>query len=200
MATLVFPEGFLWGAATAAYQIEGAWDEEGKGASIWDEFSHTAGKVRNGDTGDVACDHYHRYREDVALMKSLGLNAYRFSISWPRVLPEGKGGVNEAGLDFYSRLVDELLAAGIALTPTLYHWDLPLALQREGGWYAILEISDAVSDEDRVLQLLAGDNTLVHPGYFYEFDREGFVVVSLLTPVESFQAGISRLIARFGSQ
>jgi len=134
MATLVFPEGFVWGAATAAYQIEGAWDEEGKGASIWDEFSHTAGKVRNGDTGDVACDHYHRYREDVALMKSLGLNAYRFSISWPRVLPEGKGGVNEAGLDFYSRLVDELLAAGITPTPTLYHWDLPLALQREGGW------------------------------------------------------------------
>jgi len=134
MATLAFPEGFVWGAATAAYQIEGAWDEEGKGPSIWDEFSHTAGKIKNGDTGDVACDHYHRYREDVALMKSLGLNAYRFSISWPRVLPEGRGTVNEAGLDFYSRLVDELLGAGIVPTPTLYHWDLPLALQREGGW------------------------------------------------------------------
>jgi len=134
MAILVFPEGFVWGAATASYQIEGAWDEEGKKPSIWDEFAHTPGKIKNGDTGDVACDHYHRYREDVALLKSLGLKAYRFSISWPRVLPEGKGAVNEAGVDFYSRLVDELLAAGIAPTPTLYHWDLPLALEREGGW------------------------------------------------------------------
>ena len=134
MATLAFPEGFVWGAATASYQIEGAWNEDGKGPSIWDEFTHTPGKIKNGDTGDVACDHYHRYREDVALMKSLGLEAYRFSISWPRVLPEGQGAVNEAGLDFYSRLIDELLAAGITPTPTLYHWDLPLALHHLGGW------------------------------------------------------------------
>lgn len=134
MATLRFPEGFLWGAATAAYQVEGAWNEEGKGPSIWDEFSHAPGNVRDGHTGDVACDHYHRYREDVALMKSLGLKAYRFSISWPRVLPDGAGAVNEAGLGFYSRLVDELLAAGITPAVTLYHWDLPLALQRAGGW------------------------------------------------------------------
>ncbi len=134
MATLAFPEGFVWGAATAAYQIEGAWNEDGKGPSIWDEFTHTPGKIKHGDTGDVACDHYHRYREDVALMKSLGLKAYRFSVSWPRVLPQGKGAVNEAGLDFYSRLIDELLTAGITPTPTLYHWDLPLALHHLGGW------------------------------------------------------------------
>ena len=134
MAKLTFPDGFVWGAATASYQIEGAWDEDGKGPSIWDEFSHTPGKVAGGDTGDVACDHYHRYREDVALMKSLHLGAYRFSISWPRVLPEGEGKANEAGIDFYSRLVDELLAAGIAPCPTLYHWDLPLAIDRQGGW------------------------------------------------------------------
>ena len=134
MAKLTFPDGFLWGAATAAYQIEGAWDADGKGPSIWDEFSHTPGNVAGGDTGDVACDHYHRYREDVALMKSLNLGAYRFSVSWPRVLPEGEGAVNEAGVDFYSRLVDELLAAGIAPCVTLYHWDLPLAIDRLGGW------------------------------------------------------------------
>jgi len=134
MARLQFPKGFLWGSATASYQVEGAWDEDGKGPSIWDEFSHTPGKVHAGDTGDVACDHYHRYRDDVALMKSLHLSACRFSISWPRVLPEGQGKVNEKGVDFYSRLVDELLAAGITPLVTLYHWDLPLALHRLGGW------------------------------------------------------------------
>jgi beta-glucosidase len=128
-----FPDGFLWGAATASYQIEGAWDEDGKGASIWDTFSHEPGRVWNDDTGDVACDHYHRFREDVAIMRELGLKAYRFSVSWPRVLPEGRGQVNRAGLDFYSRLVDALLEAGIAPTLTLYHWDLPQALQDRGG-------------------------------------------------------------------
>lgn len=134
MAKLEFPEGFLWGAATAAHQIEGAWNEDGKGPSIWDHFSHTPGKVRDGDVGDVACDHYHRYSEDVSLMKSLGLKAYRFSISWPRVIPEGTGTVNQAGVDFYRRLVDELLAAGITPVATLYHWDLPLVLYRRGAW------------------------------------------------------------------
>ena len=129
-----FPEGFVWGCATASYQIEGAWDEDGRGESIWDRFSHTPDRVRDGDTGDVACDHYNRYREDVALMKELGLQGYRFSIAWPRVYPSGKGEVNQKGLDFYSRLVDELLAAGITPFPTLYHWDLPQALQDEGGW------------------------------------------------------------------
>ena len=134
MPKVTFPQEFVWGCATAAYQIEGAWDEDGKGESIWDRFCHTTDKVRDGDTGDVACDHYHRYREDVALMKELGLHSYRFSISWPRIFPEGKGAVNQQGLDFYSRLVDELLAAGITPFPTLYHWDLPQALQDEGGW------------------------------------------------------------------
>src|SRR5437870_9190449 len=135
MATTVsFPDGFVWGAATASYQIEGAWNEDGKGESIWDRFSHTPGKVQNGDTGDVACDHYHRYREDIALMQRLGLKAYRFSTSWPRVLPSGRGPVNQAGLDFYDRLVDALLAANIQPFLTLFHWDLPQALQDEGGW------------------------------------------------------------------
>jgi|SoiMethySBSTD1v2_1073268.scaffolds.fasta_scaffold00625_40 beta-glucosidase len=130
-----FPDGFVWGVATASYQIEGAWKADGKGESIWDRFSHTPGKIRNGDTGDVALDHYHRYKDDVQLTKALGAKAYRFSISWPRVFPDGTGAPNAKGLDFYSRLVDELLANGIAPFATLYHWDLPQALQdRFGGW------------------------------------------------------------------
>ncbi len=132
--TTKFPSNFLWGAATAAYQIEGAWNEEGKGESIWDRFSHMPGRVTNGDTGDVACDHYHRYAEDIAIMRRIGLKAYRFSTSWPRVLPGGRGPVNAPGLDFYDRLVDALLAANIEPFLTLYHWDLPQALQEEGGW------------------------------------------------------------------
>ena len=131
-----FPPGFLWGTATAAYQIEGAWEADGKGLSIWDEFCRRPGAVRNGDTGEVACDHYARYREDVELMAGLGLNAYRFSISWPRVLPAGEGEPNEAGLAFYARLVDALLERGIRPFVTLYHWDLPLALHERGGWEA----------------------------------------------------------------
>jgi beta-glucosidase len=136
MAKLTFPEGFLWGAATASYQIEGAWNEAGKGESIWDRFTHTPGKIQDGTTGDVACDHYHRWAEDIALMKSLSLQAYRFSITWPRILPAGRGQVNPAGLDFYSRLVDGLLQARIVPFVTLYHWDLPQLLQDEGGWPA----------------------------------------------------------------
>jgi beta-glucosidase len=131
-----FPEKFFWGAATASYQIEGAWDQDGKGESIWDRFSHTPGNVENGDTGDVAIDHYRRWREDIALMADLGLQAYRFSIAWPRILPEGTGRINRAGIDFYSRLVDGLLEAGIEPFVTLYHWDLPQALQDRGGWPA----------------------------------------------------------------
>ena len=153
-----FPDGFLWGAATAAYQVEGAWDEDGKGPSIWDTFCRAPGRVANGHTGDVACDHYHRYVEDVALMRELGLGAYRFSVSWPRVLPEGTGRVNRAGLDFYSRLVDALLEAGIAPALTLYHWDLPQTLQDRGGWasretvQAFADYADVVARElaDRV--------------------------------------------------
>jgi beta-glucosidase len=129
-----FPDGFYWGVATSSYQIEGAWDEDGKGVSIWDTYAHTPGKIENDDTGDVANDHYHRYKEDVALMKSIGATAYRFSIAWPRIFPEGTGRPNAKGVDFYNRLVDELLAAGIEPFATLYHWDLPQALQDAKGW------------------------------------------------------------------
>jgi len=128
------PAGFVWGAATAAYQIEGAVQEDGRGESIWDRFAHEPGHVEGGDNGDVACDHYHRYREDVDLIARLGLDAYRFSVSWPRVIPDGTGPVNARGLDFYDRLVDELCEHGIAAHATLYHWDLPQVLEDAGGW------------------------------------------------------------------
>lgn len=130
-----YPTGFAWGVATSAYQIEGAVATDGRGPSIWDRFSHTPGKTTLGETGDIACDHYHRYRDDVALMAALGVNAYRFSVSWSRVLPDGTGDINQQGLDFYDRLVDELLAAGITPYLTLHHWDTPAALHdRYGGW------------------------------------------------------------------
>ena len=129
-----FPADFLWGAATSAYQVEGSPLADGAGASIWHRFSHTPGLVANGENGDVACDHYHRYEADIALMRELGLNAYRFSVSWSRIFPEGKGHINEKGLDFYRRLVDSLRAAGILPLITLYHWDLPAALDDRGGW------------------------------------------------------------------
>jgi beta-glucosidase len=133
--TREFPNGFYWGVATSAYQIEGAWNEDGKGPSIWDTFAHTPGKIKNGDTGDVANDHYHRYKEDVALMKDIGATAYRFSIAWPRIFPQGTGTPNPKGVDFYKRLTDELRAKGIEPFATLYHWDLPQALQdKYGGW------------------------------------------------------------------
>ena len=129
-----FPPDFVFGAATSAYQVEGAVLEDGRGESIWDRFCSTHGAIRHGQTGAVACDSYHRYREDVRLARDLGLDAYRFSIAWPRVVPGGRGRVNIAGLDYYDRLVDELLAAGVAPFPTLYHWDLPQPLEDEGGW------------------------------------------------------------------
>ncbi len=129
-----FPEGFFFGAATASYQIEGAHDVDGRGPSIWDTYCREPGRVLNGDSGDIACDHYHRYREDVALLADLGVDSYRFSVAWPRIQPTGSGPANAAGLDFYERLVDELLAAGIAPAATLYHWDLPQALEDRGGW------------------------------------------------------------------
>jgi beta-glucosidase len=153
-----FPSGFVWGAAAAAYQIEGAWNEDGKGESIWDRFCHTPGKIDNGDTGDVACDHYHLWRDDIRLMKEIGLKAYRFSISWPRLFPGGRGEINQSGIDFYSQLVDELLEKEIEPYVTLYHWDLPQALQDQGGWparitaEAYVEYADLVSRKlgDRV--------------------------------------------------
>jgi beta-glucosidase len=141
-----FPEGFKWGVATSAYQIEGAWDEDGKGVSIWDTFAHTPGNIANGDTGDVANDHYHRYKEDVALMKDIGATAYRFSISWPRIFPEGTGQPNQKGLDFYKRLVEALLEAGIEPFATLYHWDLPQALQDQYGGWQSAETAKAFAD------------------------------------------------------
>ena len=145
-----FPPGFLWGAATAAHQVEGSPLADGAGASIWTRFAHTPGMTLNGDTGDVACDHYRRWKEDVRLMRELGLQAYRFSVSWSRILPEGTGRVNQAGLDFYSRLVDELLANGIEPLLTLYHWDLPAALDDRGGWLN-RDCADWFADYGRVL-------------------------------------------------
>jgi beta-glucosidase len=136
MSRLTFPDGFRWGAATASYQIEGAAREDGKGESIWDRFAHTPGRIKGGETGDRACDSYHRYRDDVALLRAMHMNSYRFSIAWPRIQPEGRGPANAQGLDYYRRLVDALLAAGIRPFPTLYHWDLPQALEERGGWPA----------------------------------------------------------------
>ncbi|MFL6577645.1 MAG: glycoside hydrolase family 1 protein, partial [Povalibacter sp.] len=133
-ASGVFPSGFLWGAATAAYQIEGAWKEDGRGESVWDRFAHTPGKVLNGDNGDVACDSYHRFQDDIALLKQMNLKTYRYSIAWPRIQPDGRGKANEKGLDYYKRLTDAILEAGIRPIPTLYHWDLPQTLEDAGGW------------------------------------------------------------------
>lgn len=133
-AILNFPPNFIWGAATSAYQIEGAWREDGRGPSIWDTFSHQPGRTFRGDTGDTAADHYHRWREDLSLLADLGVNAYRFSIAWTRIVPAGAGAVNPAGLDFYDRLVDGLLTLGITPYPTLFHYDLPQPLQDRGGW------------------------------------------------------------------
>lgn len=154
-----FPEGFLWGVATSAYQIEGAWNEDGKEPSIWDTFTHTPGKIHDGSTGDVACDHYHRWREDIALMKELGLKAYRFSVSWPRVIPQGRGPLNPKGLDFYDRLVDGLLEAGIVPFLTLYHWDLPQALQNLGGWVN-RDVAYYFADYAAVLARRLGDRVI----------------------------------------
>ncbi|HSK87315.1 MAG TPA: GH1 family beta-glucosidase [Anaerolineales bacterium] len=148
---VTFPENFLWGAATASYQIEGAWDKHGKGESTWDRFTHTPGKIRNNDTGDIADDHYRLWKKDIGLMKKIGLQAYRFSISWPRVLPGGRGKVNQKGLDFYSKLVDGLLKADIVPFVTLNHWDIPQKLEDEGGWparstaEAFVEYTDVIS-------------------------------------------------------
>lgn len=156
MLTRSFPEGFVWGASTAAYQVEGAWNEDGKGENVWDHFAHTPGRIANGDTGDVACDHYHRMPDDVAMMKSLGFKGYRFSIAWSRILPEGVGRVNPKGLDFYDRLVDQLGKAGILANATLNHWDIPQALQERGGW-ANRDSADWFADYARIVFDRLGD-------------------------------------------
>jgi len=134
MNILTFPKNFIWGVATSAYQIEGAWNEDGRGLSIWDTFSHTPGKIANNENGDIAADHYHRWKEDIALLSDMGIQAYRFSTAWPRILPDGTGKVNKKGLDFYDRLVDELLKRKIEPYVCLFHWDLPQTLQDKGGW------------------------------------------------------------------
>ena len=170
-----FPAGFLWGAATASYQIEGAVQEDGRGRSIWDTFSHTPGKVAHGDTGDVACDFYNRWEEDLDLLVSLGLNAFRFSIAWPRIQPEGRGAPNQRGIDFYRKLVDGLRGRGITPAITLYHWDLPQALEDAGGWpnREIAErfgefaqiMASALQDADAMWMTLNEPLQSVHQGY-----------------------------------
>ena len=196
-----FPDTFIWGAATASYQIEGAVNEDGRGESIWDRFCATPGKIYNGDTGDVACDHYHRYSEDVQMMSELGLKAYRFSVAWPRILPTGKGQVNEAGLDFYERLVDTLLAANIDPFVTLYHWDLPQALQDEvGGWnssatsQAFAEYADIVSRRlgDRVRHWITLNELQVSAMLGYEL---GIHAPGLMEARQNWQASHHLLLA-----
>ncbi|BBA97544.1 putative beta-glucosidase [Actinacidiphila reveromycinica] len=155
-AALRFPPGFVWGAATAAYQVEGAAAEDGRTPSIWDTFSHTPGRVLNGDTGDIAADHYHRYRDDVALMRDLNLGAYRFSISWSRVQPTGRGPAVQRGLDFYRRLVDELLDKGVTPVATLYHWDLPQELEDAGGW-TVRETPERFAEYAEIVTRALGD-------------------------------------------
>jgi beta-glucosidase len=153
---LSFPEGFSWGAATAAYQIEGATTADGRGVSIWDTFSRRPGKVRRGDTGDIACDSYHRYREDVALLTSMGLSGYRFSTSWPRIQPGGTGAINQKGVDYYRALLDELANSDISAAVTLYHWDLPQELQDAGGW-AVRDTAERFADYALIVAEQLGD-------------------------------------------
>jgi beta-glucosidase len=186
MAFKAFPEGFLWGAATAAYQIEGAWDADGKGPSIWDVFSHKTDRVLNGDTGDVACDHYHKMPEDVQLMKQLGLKTYRFSISWPRVMPTGRGEVNQAGVDFYDRLVDELLEAGIKPNATLNHWDLPQAIQEDVGGWPARETADWFAEYAQVMFDALGDRVA-----FWATHNEPWVVAMIGYAFGDFAPGIA---------
>ncbi|MDP3176393.1 MAG: GH1 family beta-glucosidase [Spirochaetaceae bacterium] len=189
--TRKFPDGFVWGAATAAYQIEGAWNEDGKGESVWDRFSHTRGRTEAGATGDVACDHYHRMSADVALLKELGLKAYRFSISWPRVMPDGDGRMNAKGLDFYDRLVDELARGGILANATLNHWDLPQALQDRGGW-TNRDCADRFADYARVVFDRLGDRVAM-----WATHNEPSVISHLGYGTGTFAPGIADASAGF---
>jgi beta-glucosidase len=192
-----FPDGFVVGVSTAAYQIEGAVHEDGRGPSIWDTFAHTPGRVRDGDTGDVACDHYHRWPEDVALLAELGVDAYRFSITWPRIQPDGSGRPHAAGLDFYDRLVDALAERGIAALPTLFHWDLPQALEDEGGWLSrataerFADYAGHVADRlgDRVRRWITLNEPVVHmaQGYAYGTHAPGRALLLDALPVAHHQ-------------
>ncbi len=198
-AALSFPRGFRWGCATAAYQIEGAVNEDGRGPSIWDLFSHTSGKTANGDTGDVACDSYHRYREDTQLLKALGANAYRFSIAWPRIFPDGRGQLNPKGLDHYDRVVDNLLENGIEPHVTLYHWDLPTALP--GGWrsrdtaHAFADYAGLIAEKlsDRVSHFMTMNEfkSFVDAGYGFGIHAPGL----RLPMAELHQVGHNALLA-----
>jgi beta-glucosidase len=172
-----FPEGFIWGTATASYQIEGAWDQDGRGPSVWDTFSHIPGTIDDNTTGDITCDHYHRFKDDIALMKKMGLKNYRLSLSWSRILPSGKETVNQKGLEFYSELIDALLEAEITPYVTLFHWDLPQALQDAGGWanretaYHFRDYTEIVTKllGDRVKNWMTHNEPWVHSmvGHFY---------------------------------
>jgi beta-glucosidase len=194
-AAASFPQGFVWGTATSAYQIEGAVNEDGRGRSIWDTFSHTPGKIEDHSNADRANDHYHRYKEDVGLIKELGVKAYRFSIAWPRVFPEGDGAPNPKGLDFYDRLLDELLANGIEPYATLYHWDLPQSLQdRFGGWQSAETskafanyagyVAERLSDRVKYIFTLNECSRFLNFGYGYGIDAPGLK----LPPAELNQA------------
>lgn len=174
MKEIKFPKGFIWGAATSSFQIEGAWNEDGKGESVWDSICHTKGFIYQGDTGDVACDHYHRFKQDVEIMKELKLQAYRFSVSWPRIFPNGRGKINHKGVEFYDNLINELIASDMEPFITLYHWDLPLTLQNNGGWEnrkivdAFVEYSKFMFDKfgDRVKKWITFNEPLVFAVWF----------------------------------
>ena len=179
IAAARFPRDFLWGMATSSYQVEGAWNTDGKGESIWDRAAHTPGKIRDGSTGDVACDQYHRYKEDIAIMKRLNLKSYRFSTSWPRVLPTGTGQVNQKGLDYYSRLADALLEAGIRPFCTIYHWELPQALEDRGGW-PNRDLASYYADFAAILAKNLGDRITVWAPFNMpeHFTRDGYGIGS----------------------
>ncbi len=194
MIKIEFPKGFIWGAATSSYQIEGAWDEDGKGESIWDNIVHTTKRVKNRDTGDIACDHYHRFKEDIQIMKDLGLDAYRFSISWPRIFPSGNMNINEKGIKFYDNLVDTLIDNQIKPFATLYHFDLPLSLQKIGGWKnqkvveAYVKYASFLFEQlgDRVKNWITFNEPMIFTLVFYAFglydmkpDLEGGYLASI---------------------
>jgi beta-glucosidase len=175
IAAARFPKGFLWGTATSSYQVEGAWNVDGKGELIWDRAAHTPGRIKDGSNADVSCDQYHRYKEDIAIMKQLNMKSYRFSASWPRVLPEGTGKVNQKGLDYYSRLADALLAAGIRPFCTIYHWELPQALEDRGGW-PNRDLANYYADFAAILAKNLGDRITVWAPFNMptDFTRNGY--------------------------